>query len=239
MRDVAGALRVRGKVLSMALDQDMGREVKLFAFCLQAYLIGRDDPGWGDRKWAHVVGEMMERPGSLTLKSLGPVRVCQRAIAKDVPRYEVPVVGEELLCRSPKARGPQAGEPCGKPAMRNRQIDRDPLTGEGNWVGYCRNHAHSSLDEWRVERLRAWHFNGRPSPPANTGGALMRYFATNWGSMYPWAESWMNDTAIIYGPADELPRFTLIKGDDCPEGHTARSDVALTVVHNQSAENVP
>lgn len=233
MRDVAGALRTRRKVLSIALDPDMDREVKLFAFCLQAYLIGRDEPGWGSRHWAHVVGELIQRPGPVGSGGFGPVRACQRVIAKDVPRYEVPYVGE-VVCRSPKARGPQAGEPCGKPSVRPRQIDRDPLTGEGRWIGYCRNHSHRSLDEWRLKRLLAWDFNGRPQPPVNTGGALMRYFKTDWDSMYSWSQAWMNggepeaeDTEI------NAPSFVLIKGGGQDVGNRpAEAAVSLVQAEN-------
>lgn len=230
VRDVAGALRTRRKVLSIALDSDMDREVKLFAFCLQAYLIGRDEPGWEPRHWAHVIGEMMERPGSVGLRGFGPVRACQRVIAKDVPRYEIPYAGEVLVCRSPKARGPQAGEPCGKPAGRNRQIDRDPLTGEGEWVGYCRNHSHPSLDEWRVKRLRAWDFNGRPNPPVNTGGVLMRYFKADWDSVYSWAQGWVNDVLVeAEDVAINAPSFVLIEGAG-EDTENSRSEAAVTLV---------
>lgn len=234
VRDVAGALRARRKVLSIAVDPDMDREVKLFAFCLQAYLIGRDEPGWESRHWAHVVGEMMERPGSVGLRGFGPVRACRRVIARDVPRYEIPYTGGVLVCRSPKARGPQAGEPCGKPAAgRSRQIDRDPLTGEGRWVGYCRNHSHPSLDEWRVKRLRAWDFNGRPQPAVNTGGALMRYFRTDWDLMYSWAEGWVNDVQV---EAEDVPinapSFVLINGAGQDVGNS-RAEAAVSLVQSE------
>lgn len=235
VRDLGAALRTRSRVLTIATDPDMDSDVKLFAFCLQAYLIGRDRPaGWESRSWTEVVGEMMERPNSLSLKAYGPAGVCSRAIAKDLPRYEAPIPDEPLVCRSPKARGPQAGEPCGKPSTGARVLDRHSLTGAGTWIGYCRNHSHPALDEWRRERLNAWDANGRPSPPANTGGVLMRYFGGNWDSLYRWASSWSTTARVGDEPDQDqaVPRpcFTLIDGGGQEPGSPSIDHVKLTVV---------
>lgn len=216
IRDLKAALRARSRVLSIATDPDMGDDVKLFAFCLQAYIIGRDSPpGWGTRYWADIVGELMCSADSLALRAYGADGVCRRAMAKDVPRYEIPAA-DEVLCRSLKARGPQAGEPCGKTAVGSRLPDRHPITGEGAWVGYCRNHSHPVLDEERRERLTAWHANGRPSPPANTGGALRRHFSGDWDHWYRWASAWRPG---IRGEHNEVmlpPNFTLLEGEGNP-----------------------
>ncbi|SKF35969.1 Uncharacterised protein [Mycobacteroides abscessus subsp. massiliense] len=168
VRDLKSAFRTRGRVLSIATDPGMDDDVKLFAFCLQAYIIGRDLPrGWGSRDWTEVVGEMMAGGGSVSLKAYGPVGVCM----------------------------------------------------QGAWVGYCRNHSHPVLDQWRLERLRAWDANGRPSPPANTGGALTRHFTGDWPGWYQWALSWHPGLGNDVRRTVPSPSFTLIEGDgqDGPE----------------------
>ena len=192
-QDLPGVLNARRDMLTIAADPDLDADTKLFAFCLLAHLTEKRQSGHRGgvkrESWATAVGEMMHPPDSVNRKIYGPIGICRRIIAADIPRYELPrVPAESIRCQAPKSRGPDAGKPCGETASGQTFIDYDPETGEGQWIAYCRNHAHPSLDEWRRERRQTWETNGHPSSPANTGGVLARYFRTDWAALYEWAD---------------------------------------------------
>jgi hypothetical protein len=212
-QDLPGAMRARDRLLQIAADEDLDHDAKLFAFCLTAYLIQRRLSGRKGKNWAQAVAEMMYQPDSAEMKILGPVRVCKRIIADDIPRYEIPYLApHKIHCQSPKARGPQAGQPCGKGGSRQTFIDRDPETGEARWIAYCRNHSHPTLDQWRKDRTDAWLANGKPSPVANTGGVLARYFGANWTALYQWADPSRKPMPNGKPLTPPRPQFALIQG---------------------------
>ncbi|MGW4720898.1 hypothetical protein, partial [Nocardia sp. NPDC004260] len=89
----------------------------------------------------------------------------------------------------------QRGRGCVAPMIRREGLcgksgsyglaDRDPLTGEGGLVWFCARHRH--LGKAAEERTRQWAENGKPLPPANTGGVLKRYWDADWDHIYRWA----------------------------------------------------
>lgn len=228
-QDLAGALDARRYMVAIAGDPDMTADLKLFAFCLNAFLADQRQRGhrggFAREQWTTAVGEMMSPPDSLERKTLGPAGLCRRAISSDVPRYEVPrVPSAAIICQSPKARGPEAGKPCGKPACGRSVLDHDPETGEGRWIAYCRNHSHPALDEWRIKRLQQWRDNGCPTPPRNTGGVLARHFPANWDAIYQWADlSWVPLPGRKLATAVK-PQLTVLEGG-ASDGSYRREDL--------------
>jgi hypothetical protein len=190
-QDVAGALRLRDRMVVIAAEADLDDQAKLFAFCLAIFLNQRARAGVRAVGWQEEVGKSMYPPGSF--RGDDPWRAVHRAIAGDVPRYEIPAVRvAELRCVALKSRGPRAGLPCDNQAVGQAHLDRDPDTGMQRWIGYCRNHTHPQLDKWRVERFREWHDNGCPSPPPNRGGILARLFPEGaWSRHYAWAGGYL------------------------------------------------
>lgn len=155
---------------------------------------------------------------SLHYKSFGSFGLVHRVIANDIPRYEIAKVPVcDLRCVALKTRGPRAGLPCGNIATGHPLVDHDPQTGVQRWIGYCRNHNHQLLDEWRQQRFTQWQENGYPSPPANTGGVLAKHFPTgSWNRHYWWAA----------GPRP-LP-------DDEPEPEETQKPLQLTVIAGEA-----
>lgn len=236
-QDLPGALNARRDMLAIAADPALDASAKLFAFCLLAHLTALRQAGHrggvNRDSWATAVGEMMYPPDSFERKHYGPIGICRRIIAADIPRYELArVPAESIQCQTPKSRGPDAGKPCSKPGVGHPVIDYDPDTGQTRWIAYCRNHSHPSLDEWRHKRRQAWEDNGRPSPPPNTGGVLARHFATDWDVLYEWAA----DPSRTLLPEDNpptppQPKFTLIQGgaEGDPAGRQRPGREALKV----------
>lgn len=237
--DIPGALKLRDRMLDIANDPDLDEKAKLFAFCLLAYLTerrlhGRRSPKRSD--WTKDVGMLMiGESEQLDVSFMDHTEVHDTAvyavrsvIRNDIPRY-VPPQGK-TRCPALKARGPNAGHPCGK-SVTSRWVDRDPETGEGTPVGYCRNHSHPSLDQWRRDRQLAWEANGKPQPPANRGGILARHFASNsWASLYHWADPSRAPQPEGKPATPPAPKLTLIQGGASSEGHndeTSDSSIML------------
>lgn len=206
-KDLPGAFIARDRMLAIAADPDLTGDTELFAFCLSAYLIERR---LTDRKknnnWVEAIGDMM-MPQSTRVDS---VRTVRRIIAKDIPRYEPPLT-KTRGCIVLKSRGPNAGKPCGKGGTF--WLDRDPETGEAEFLSYCARHLPAGVDgQSRRERAHQWVLNGKPTPPANTGGVLARHFRADWAELYEWADP--HTTPLPGGrPATPpRPRLTVIDG---------------------------
>lgn len=197
-RDLVGALRDRDTMRAIAFDADLSQDAKLFAFCLLVHLA---DPGAGHegQDWVRAVSELMQPGNAYRVRSV---------IAADVPRYEVPYV--YARCVAVKTRGPDAGGRCCGSPSGGPWLDRDPLTGEGRYIGYCTRHFTDVIRQLRVDREAQWIANGRPSPPANTGGVLARYFRTDWDALYRWAAP--DVVPSVRGDAPAAPRLVLIRG---------------------------
>ncbi|MFV8142276.1 hypothetical protein ACNQR7_32435 [Mycolicibacterium senegalense] len=219
-QDLPGALHARNTLLSIASDPDLTQSAKLFAFCLLAYLTGpeyRTKKRTGKaRHWAEVVGEMMDATavGHTVLGvDMAQWQVID-VISKDIPRYEVPF--ERVRCGAPKVRGPNAGQPCGRNANGGQWIDRDPMSGEGTRIGYCRDHYTNAVRIWQQERYDSWVAHGRPSPPANKGGILARHFDANWPKLYAWADPTQEPLPQGKPANPPRPKLKLIRGSATP-----------------------
>lgn len=74
-QDLAGALDARRYMVAIAGDPDMTADLKLFAFCLNAFLADQRQRGhrggFAREQWTTAVGEMMSPPDSLERKTLG------------------------------------------------------------------------------------------------------------------------------------------------------------------------
>lgn len=221
-QDLPGALRIRNLLLRIAADDDLDQTAKLFAFCLAAYLASperaeKKRTGKG-KAWSQAIGEMMVgTPKVRTMNIMGEVRqydsaveTVRRVIANDIPRYEVPCP-RNVTCPVPKTRGPNTGKPCGKNAT-TRWVQRDPETGEGEYLGYCTAHMTRAAQLCHQEAWRKWEENGKPSPPANRGGILSRYFNTDWAKLYAWADPHREPLPNGKPPTPPRPTFTLIQG---------------------------
>lgn len=102
-------------------------------------------------------------------------------IGKDCPRYELAGLRGARACPAPMVRREGV---CGKGGTYGG-VDRDPVTGEGAYTYYCNRHRHLAAGADR--RHREWVANGKPVPPANTGGVLRRWYGGNWDEIYRWA----------------------------------------------------
>lgn len=129
-----------------------------------------------------------------------------RVIREDIPRYEAP--GARAGCTAPMIRRDGL---CGKNTYSS-WIDRDPLTGEAKWVGYCTRHYSHDKDVDRSRRVQEWRANGEPSPPPNRGGVLARHISADWPRLYKWAAPYL--TPLEGGKEATPPRpvFELIQG---------------------------
>lgn len=217
-QDLAGALRARDRLVAIASEPALDHQAKLFAFCLAAFLNERRRVGMPATGWQSEVGQRMYPPDSATFRTFGPWGLVHRAIATDIPRYEIPKVPvSELRCVALKSRGPRAGLPCDNKATGHPLLDRDPHSGEQRWIGYCRNHTHPELDKWRGQRYELWRENGCPNPPANLGGVLAKHFPEGaWSRHYAWAAGARPTPGHDDEPetqAAHRPQLSVITGD--------------------------
>ncbi|SBS73903.1 hypothetical protein MHPYR_180114 [uncultured Mycobacterium sp.] len=213
-QDLPGALHLRDIVQGIASDPDLDQTAKLFAFCLAAYLTSPERrevkrTGKG-QNWAQAVGEMMAGArGEVVLGQDMNVWRVRRVIANDIPRYQISF--RRVTCAVLKTRGPNAGKPCGKNATHS-WVERNPETGEGAHVGFCTAHVTRADQLRRRDVYQQWEANGKPCPPANTGGVLARYFRANWAKLYAWADPSIEPLPGGKPPTPPRPTFTLIQG---------------------------
>jgi hypothetical protein len=105
----------------------------------------------------------------------------RQLLRDDAPRY-ADVERRNIYRRCPtlKTRGPNAGQPCGKPPARSFRVT-NPDTGEWKLQGWCRNHEADGRVMWARERA----MTNVPEPMPNVGGLLPSYIkATNWPDLY-------------------------------------------------------
>lgn len=101
--------------------------------------------------------------------------------------------------------------PCGKRAGTTWQ-EIDPQTGEAELVSMCSRHSPTPLRS--SESYRAWVANGKPRPPANTGGILARYFTKKGlAEAYEWAHPDYDRDGEGKPPTLPRPTLRLIRGE--------------------------
>ena len=159
----------------MLTDPDLTGDMLLFTLALDEVITVRREQGRKSlRNWVVDVTEIA-RGDNPVYRAWG-----KGVIAKDTPRYAAEM-GRGRPCAAPMIRREGL---CGK-AGGHSLMDYDPATGAAKFVHFCARHKDHTRE---VEaRQREWVANGRPHPPANTGGVLRRYFAAPWDRIYFWA----------------------------------------------------
>ncbi len=191
----------------MIHDPDLTRDALLFALTLDEVLAMQREAGHRgvgpDNDWVGQIGELARGPLEQDERRRFWVK---HVIADDVPRYEAALNDGHPACVAPMIR--REG-PCGKPGT-TRLIDYDPATGERAWIGLCSRHRH--LEESYQRRRQEWIANGTPTPPPNVGGVLMRYFKTDWDTVYRWADPYTRRSARKPEAVPPRPQLRLIHG---------------------------
>lgn len=130
--------------------------------------------------------------------------------SRDAPHY-LPTDRSTEGCIAPMIRRDGT---CGKRGTTTFSQFVDPRTGERELVTVCsrhnppRRHRHPSFD--------AWEANGEPTPPANTGGVLARYFTgPAIAGLYEWARP-DYDREGKGMPRTTRPTLRLIRGEVTP-----------------------
>lgn len=194
-QDLAGALDARRYMVAIAGDPDMTADLKLFAFCLNAFLADQRQRGhrggFAREQWTTAVGEMMSPPDSLERKTLGPAGLCRRAISSDVPRYEVPrVPSAAIICQSPKARGLKRENPAVSPragvrfSITTQRQEKDAglrtaaTTPTRRWTNGAlsgSNNGATTVVQPRPEtRAAFWHVTSRQTGTRSINGRTRR-----------------------------------------------------------------
>lgn len=159
----------------MLADPDLTGDLLLLALAMDEVIRRTDVRGRRCKtSWVQEIAEMIYGD-----HERGYTRVV-RVIADDLPRYEVAQMWGRP-CAAPMQR--REGT-CGKGGSLGL-LDRDPDTGEGTRVWFCARHRPYAVPV--EQRIKQWVANGRPLPPANTGGVLRRWYAGNWDAIYQWA----------------------------------------------------
>ncbi|WP_306365484.1 hypothetical protein [Nocardia sp. CC227C] len=190
----------------MLNDPDLTGDVLLFALALDELLATRKEQGRRSLKnWVAEVAELAHGTDDYYQRYWG-----KKVIRDDFPRYEV-------IDRNP-------GRPrCVAPMVRREGVcgrssqvwfvDPDPETGEGRYVGLCRRH-RPGLEGYYERRREQWRRNGKPRPPANTGGVLRRYFNADWDAIYQWARPGVEPMEGGREATPPRPKLRLIPGGE-------------------------
>lgn len=200
-------MRHARRVHAMTTDPDLTGDSLLLAICLSDILERR-----AHDKALHVrtktASGMFREAAHLAIADADAWTFwLRRVLRKDTPRYE-PNDDNHGQCSAPMIR--REG-PCGKRTHRS-WVDRDPVTGEATWTGYCTRHFTLDAELAHNTRISEWKANGQPTPAPNNGGILPRYFATNWAKWYRWASPSYEPTPDGKPAMPPRPVFRLIHG---------------------------
>ncbi|WP_029923834.1 hypothetical protein [Nocardia otitidiscaviarum] len=190
----------------MLNDPDLTGDVLLFALALDELLATRKEQGRRSLKnWVAEVAELAHGTGEYYRPYWG-----KKVIREDFPRYEVAALEPgQPRCVAPMVRRDGV---CGR-APQVWFVDHDPETGEGRNVGLCRRH-RPGLEGYYQRRREEWRRNGKPVPPANTGGVLRRYFTADWDAIYGWARPGVEPMEGGREATPPRPRLRLIPGGE-------------------------
>lgn len=214
--DLKKLMRRQEMIARICNDPDLSSDAKLFAVCSLVFLDEKEASASARmakrNRWLQSVAVMGRGNGDRDRSSYW----IRQVIRNDIPQYFPPLAlayhrGEHFrrTCTAPMIRREGL---CGKPAHQSGDT-RDPLTGEGEYYGYCTRHwGHDVRHEIEVRR-REWFANGEPSPPPNAGGVLKKYFDTDWPGLYEWAAPYVKPLEGAKEPTMPRPRLTLIQGE--------------------------
>lgn len=193
------------RMSKMLRDPDLTDDALLFALATLEFIKCMQQPRHR-RGWKKKQDWMLEVSIMAFGESKKDYRV-KRVIREDIPRYEA----SGAACSGCVAPMIRREGLCGKNTYTS-WIDRDPLTGDARWVGYCTRHYGHDKDMEHRRRLEEWRANGEPSPPPNRGGVLARHISADWPHLYEWAAPHM--TPLEGGKEATQPRpvFELIRG---------------------------
>ncbi|CDZ88949.1 hypothetical protein RHRU231_450116 [Rhodococcus ruber] len=195
------------RIAQMIADPDLTGDTLLFAICLHDLLWRRKtDPAYRLRTNTNgaALREITKTATGREDKRLWWVR---DIIRDDVPRYDIDPP-HTVRCGAPMIRRASV---CGK-ATSATWMDRDPVTGEKRWVGFCNRHRSHDRESERRERHERWQANGKPEPAPNRGGVLPRYFKTDWSEWWGWAAPGLTPSSGEREAGLPRPVFTLIQG---------------------------
>lgn len=179
--DLKAIMRRDERRRKMLNDPDLTGDLLLFALCLDEAIATRKEQGRKRmRNWVAEVAALAYRADSAYHQ-----RYWSRSVIRgDAPRYEPDgFLQGRYLCVAPMIRRDGL---CGKKSAV-RWLDPDPMTGVSTPVGMCSRHRGGELEAYYDRRRREWVANGKPSPPANRGGVLKRYFNAPWEEIYRWS----------------------------------------------------
>lgn len=200
--DLKAIMYSHGRVIEICMDPDLDGDQKLFAVLVMAVLYQRLKAKRAVLKSRSIFNEVAK----LSQKR-NPSYWIRDVIQKDIPRYDPPPY-EDNGCLSPMI---QREGICGKKAIVHG-FDRDPLTGAATPYAFCTRHRNHA-DDWRIgQNRKQWIKNGKPSPPPNAGGALKKYFDTDWPGLYKWAAPYITPLDGPKEPTLPKPNLTLIRG---------------------------
>lgn len=186
----------------MLHDPDLTGDLLLFALGLDEVIAIRQAQGrkTSGKSWTAEITRLVS--GGEGYRRYWAKHVVER----DVPRYE-PAKGRGRGCIAPMIRREGL---CGKTGATH-VLDLDPMTGEGHEGYLCTR--HRGLEAKYLELKRQWHANGKPAPPANTGGVLRRYFNADWDGIYRWAAPWREPMEGGREATPPRPTLRLIQGE--------------------------
>ncbi|MGW5387162.1 hypothetical protein [Nocardia sp. NPDC003963] len=162
----------------MLNDPDLNGDRLLFALALDEVIVTRQEQGRRTLKnWVREVTALVYGADENLARYWG-----KQVVANDFPRYEAVGLRSMVRCVAPMIR---RDGPCGKRTQVSF-VAVDPGTGAGEYIGLCSRHRAEHQPRYDQQR-KDWIANGKPRPPANTGGVLRRYFEADWDAIYQWA----------------------------------------------------
>jgi hypothetical protein len=216
--EVKDALEFAAITHRMIMDPDLVGDALLLALGTAEVMHSRHytKAPKSERTWSGIALRVFGDDGDVGRRRDSRRRL-QYVIREDIPQYRPPDLDRPgaYRCDAPMVR--REGK-CGKSASLSWG-DRNPETGEMRMLGLCTRHRRTEygaeVERLRRVRLQQWRANGEPEPPANRGGVLARYFDTDWGVMYEWADPHLSGRAPAEGRPSTPPRptLTLIRGD--------------------------
>ncbi|MFG1794225.1 hypothetical protein [Nocardia sp. NPDC049149] len=200
--DLKAIMRRDERHRKMLNDPDLTGDLLLFALGLDEVIATRQAQGrkTSGKSWMTAITRLVS--GDEGYRRYWAKHVVER----DVPRYE-PSKSRGRGCIAPMIRREGL---CGQPGSTH-VLDLDPMTGEGAEGYLCAR--HRGLEAKYLALKRQWHANGEPSPSANTGGVLRRYFNADWDGIYRWASPWREPLEGGREATPPRPTLRLIQGE--------------------------